>query len=198
MLINVCGPAPEGQRRCSRAECMGAHKERIEGNPDPAHISTLFVEEDREPRTFGRAPLHHYNFCRIHKTLRVTPAMAAGVTDRLWSIADMATVLEAWELRHYHPMTRLSSKTHQTIAADGESSPRLRRWRNPMAGIEMESAISSSRRASRPWPRRRSSSNWDRCGWRTAGRPSDRRRRLLPERAGGPGSCSAGDRRPPV
>jgi hypothetical protein len=39
----------------------------------------------------------HYNFCRIHKTLRVTPAMAAGVTDRLWSIADMVAVLEAWE-----------------------------------------------------------------------------------------------------
>jgi hypothetical protein len=39
----------------------------------------------------------NYNFCRIHKTLRVTPAMAAGVTDRLWSISDIVTVLEAWE-----------------------------------------------------------------------------------------------------
>jgi hypothetical protein len=39
----------------------------------------------------------HYNFCRIHKTLRVTPAMAGGVTDRLWSIGDMLGVLEAWE-----------------------------------------------------------------------------------------------------
>lgn len=39
----------------------------------------------------------HYNFCRIQKTLRVTPAMAAGVTDRLWSVADIVTVLEAWE-----------------------------------------------------------------------------------------------------
>jgi hypothetical protein len=39
----------------------------------------------------------HYNFCRIHKTLRVTPAMAAGVTDRLWSISDMVQVLEDWE-----------------------------------------------------------------------------------------------------
>jgi hypothetical protein len=38
----------------------------------------------------------HYNFCRIHKTLRVTPAMAPGVTDRLWSISDMVQVLE-WE-----------------------------------------------------------------------------------------------------
>jgi hypothetical protein len=39
----------------------------------------------------------HYNFCRIHKTLRITPAMAAGVTDRLWSVADIVAVLEAWE-----------------------------------------------------------------------------------------------------
>jgi hypothetical protein len=41
----------------------------------------------------------HYNFCRIHKTLRITPAMAAGVTDRLWTVADIVTILEAWETR---------------------------------------------------------------------------------------------------
>ena len=40
----------------------------------------------------------HYNFCRIHKTLRVSPAMAAGVTDRLWGIEDIVTILETWEL----------------------------------------------------------------------------------------------------
>jgi hypothetical protein len=39
----------------------------------------------------------YYNFVRIHKTLKVTPAMAAGVTDRLWEVADMVKVLEAWE-----------------------------------------------------------------------------------------------------
>jgi hypothetical protein len=39
----------------------------------------------------------YYNFVRIHKTLKVTPAMAAGVTDRLWEVADMVSVLEAWE-----------------------------------------------------------------------------------------------------
>jgi hypothetical protein len=41
----------------------------------------------------------HYNLCRIDKTLRVTPAMAAGETDRLWPISDMVTVLEAWEAK---------------------------------------------------------------------------------------------------
>ena len=39
----------------------------------------------------------YYNFVRIHKTLKVTPAMAAGVTDRLWEVSDMVDVLEAWE-----------------------------------------------------------------------------------------------------
>jgi IS1 family transposase len=121
MLIKVYGPASEGQRRYSPAECIGAHKERIEGNPDPKHISTSFVERQNltmrmQMRRFTRltnafskkvenhahsVALHymHYNFCRIHKTLRVTPAMAAGVTDRLWSIADILTVLEAWEAK---------------------------------------------------------------------------------------------------
>jgi hypothetical protein len=39
----------------------------------------------------------HYNFVRLHQTLRMTPAMAAGVTKQLWEMADMVTVLEAWE-----------------------------------------------------------------------------------------------------
>ena len=119
MLIKVYGPAPEGHRRYSPAECIGAHKERIEGNPDPKHISTSYVERQNltmrmQMRRFTRltnafskkienhalsVALHymHYNFCRIHKSLRVTPAMAAGVTNRLWSIADIVNILEQWE-----------------------------------------------------------------------------------------------------
>jgi hypothetical protein len=42
----------------------------------------------------------YYNFVRIHKTLKVTPAMAAGVTDRLWDVTDMVNVLVAWEESH--------------------------------------------------------------------------------------------------
>jgi IS1 family transposase len=119
MLIKLYGPSPDGQRRYSPAECIGAVKTRIEGNPDPAHVSTSFAERQNltmrmSIRRFTRltnafskkienhahsVALHymHYNFCRIHKTLRVTPAMAAGVTDRLWSIGDMVGVLEDWE-----------------------------------------------------------------------------------------------------
>ena len=91
----------------------------IEGNPDPKHISTSFAERQNltmrmSMRRFTRltnafskkvenhalsVALHymHYNFARIHKTLRVTPAMAAGVTDKLWSVGDIVDMLETWE-----------------------------------------------------------------------------------------------------
>jgi IS1 family transposase len=120
-LVKIYGQAPEGQRRYSPPVCIGAIKGRVEGNPDPRHVSTSFVERQNltmrmHMRRFTRltnafskkienhahaVALHfmYYNFCRIHQTLRVTPAMAAGVTDRLWSVADLVGVLEAWEVR---------------------------------------------------------------------------------------------------
>ncbi len=119
MLVKIYGADPAGEKRYSPAECIGAVKQRVEGNPDPKHISTSFAERQNltlrmSSRRFTRLTnafskklenhalsvnLHymHYNFCRLHKTLRVTPAMAAGVTDRLWSVSDIVTVLEAWE-----------------------------------------------------------------------------------------------------
>ena len=91
----------------------------LEGNPHPKHVSTGFAERQNltlrmSSRRFTRltnafskklenhalsVALHymHYNFYRIHKTLRVTPAMAAGVTDRLWTLADLAALVEAAE-----------------------------------------------------------------------------------------------------
>jgi IS1 family transposase/lambda repressor-like predicted transcriptional regulator len=119
MLVKVFGPAPEGQRRYSPAECIGAAKHRIEGNPDPKHVSTSYAERQNLNMPMGmrrltrltnafskKAENHahavaiyfmHYNFVRIHQTLRVTPAMAAGVTDKLWEMSDMVKVLEEWE-----------------------------------------------------------------------------------------------------
>ena len=102
--------SPESTKgRYSPAECIGTRKTQIEGNPDPTHVSTSFVERQNltmrmHMRRFTRltngfskkvenhahaVALHfmYYNFVRIHKTLRVTPAMAAGVTDQLWEIA---------------------------------------------------------------------------------------------------------------
>jgi len=121
MLVKVYGPAPEGQRRYSPAECVGAVKHRVEGNPDPKHVSTSFSERQNLSMRMGnrrmtrltnafskKAENHahmmaiyfmHYNFVRIHQTLKITPAMAAGVTSKLWEMSDMVKVLEGWETR---------------------------------------------------------------------------------------------------
>jgi IS1 family transposase len=119
MLVKIYGADPTGEKRYSPAECIGAVKHRVEGKPDPKHVSTSFAERQNltlrmSDRRFTRltnafskklenhalsVALHymHYNFCRIHKTLRITPAMAAGVTDHAWSVADIVSMIEAAE-----------------------------------------------------------------------------------------------------
>jgi IS1 family transposase len=119
MLVKIYGADAAGEKRYSPAECIGAVKHRVEGNPDPKHVSTSYAERQNltlrmSSRRFTRltnafskkvenhalsVALHYmnYNFCRIHKTLRVTPAMAAGVSPKLWEMADMVKVLEDWE-----------------------------------------------------------------------------------------------------
>lgn len=101
--------------RYSPAECVGCEKEPKIGNPDPKHISTSYVERQNltmrmQMRRFTRLTnafskkienhvaalaIHYmnYNFCRIHQTLRVTPAMAAGITDHVWEIGDVLSLL---------------------------------------------------------------------------------------------------------
>ena len=119
-LVKLYGPSSElAKGRYSPAECIGARKTPIEGNPDPNHISTSYAERSnlsvrmhtrrftRLTNAFSKKIENHahsvalfamyYNFVRIHKTLRTTPAMAAGVTDRLWEMSDIVDVLEAWE-----------------------------------------------------------------------------------------------------
>jgi IS1 family transposase len=119
MLVKIYGAAPEGQRRYSPAICTGARKHVIEGDPNPKHISTSFSERQNLNIRMGnrrmtrltnafskKAENHahmmaiyfmHYNFVRIHQTLKITPAIAAGVTKRLWEMPDMVKVLEDWE-----------------------------------------------------------------------------------------------------
>lgn len=116
-LVKLYGEAPEGQRRYSPAVCTGARKSAVTGNPDRAHVSTSFVERQnltmrmhmrrfsRLTNAFSKKLENHthmvalytvwYNFVRIHKTLRVTPAMAAGVTTRVWSMEEIAEVVDA-------------------------------------------------------------------------------------------------------
>jgi IS1 family transposase len=120
MLEKIYGTAPESAKgRYSPAECIGAKKKRVEGRPDPAHVSTSYVERQnltmrmhmrrftRLTNGFSKKALNHahmvalytcwYNWVRIHKTLRVAPAMAAGLTDRLWSMEDVVTLIDARE-----------------------------------------------------------------------------------------------------
>jgi len=121
MLVKLYGASPESAKgRYSPAECTGAIKTPIEGNPDPKHISTSYSERSnltvrmhtrrftRLTNAFSKKLENHahsvalfamyYNFVRIHRTLRTTPAMAAGVTKKLWEIGDIVGVLEAWEI----------------------------------------------------------------------------------------------------
>lgn len=116
MLQKIYGNPPEGaQVRYSPAICMGARKAIITGKPDFNHISTSFSERHnltmrmsmrrftRLTNGFSKKVENHehalalyfmyYNFCRIHQTLRVTPAMEASVSDHVWSIDEILSLL---------------------------------------------------------------------------------------------------------
>lgn len=117
MLVKTYGSAPETLKgKYSPPICTGARRVRISGSPDVDHVSTSYVERSNltmrmHMRRFTRltngfskkveahanaVSLHfmYYNFCRIHSKLRVTPAMAAGVTDRLWEVSDLSALLD--------------------------------------------------------------------------------------------------------
>ena len=116
MLVKIYGQEPEAEKRYSPAKCVGTNRRRVEGKPDPKHISTSYAERQNltmrmSMRRFTRLTnafskkvenhIHalsiyfmHYNFVRIHQSLRVTPAMAAGVTDRLWELEDIVCLTE--------------------------------------------------------------------------------------------------------
>jgi IS1 family transposase len=119
-IVKIFGKlSTEGQRRYSPAECIGCERQPIMGNPDPKHVSTSYIERANLTMRMGMrrftrltngfskkienhaaaVAIHmmHYNFSRIHKTLKVTPAMAAGVTDRLWEMVDIVRLVEERE-----------------------------------------------------------------------------------------------------
>jgi IS1 family transposase len=120
MLVKIYGESPESEKRYSPAECIGCHKTRIEGNPDPKYVSTSFAERNnlnirmhsrrmtRLTNAFSKKVANHahamalhflyYNFVRVHQTLKISPAMAAGVTNRLWEMRDVVAMVEAWEV----------------------------------------------------------------------------------------------------
>ena len=116
-LVKLYGEAPEAQKRYSPAVCTGARKEAITGRPNKAHVSTSYVERQnltmrmqmrrftRLTNAFSKKFENHmhmvalytvwYNWVRIHKTLKVTPAMAAGLSPILWSMEDVASLIDA-------------------------------------------------------------------------------------------------------
>jgi hypothetical protein len=120
MLQKIYGAA-EGrpERQYSPAQCMGAKKAIISGKPEAKHISTSYVERanltlrmgnrrfTRLTNAFSKKVENHehsvaihcmfYNFCKIHSSLRVTPAMEAGLTDHVWEIQDLIALLDKTE-----------------------------------------------------------------------------------------------------
>jgi IS1 family transposase len=132
MLVKLYGAGPAttddaAGRRYSPAECVGIRKETITGKPDPKHVSTSYVERSNlsirmHMRRFTRLTNAHskkienhiwavalhvmfYNFVRIHSTLRMSPAMAAGVSDRLWEMSDIVALIDAREDAPKRPAT---------------------------------------------------------------------------------------------
>ena len=117
-LIKIYGSGSEreDERRYSPSECIGTRTKIIEGHPDRRHVSTSYVERQnltmrmsmrrftRLTNAFSKKLENHahavalhiwwYNFGRLHQTLRVTPAMEAGVTDRLWEMADLVRLID--------------------------------------------------------------------------------------------------------
>jgi IS1 family transposase len=115
MLQKIYGAPAENETRYSPATCIGCDMKVVSGNPDPKHVSTSFVERQNltlrmQSRRFTRltngfskkvdnhrhsVALHYmfYNFCRVHQTLRCTPAMEAGLTDHVWTLEELCALL---------------------------------------------------------------------------------------------------------
>lgn len=108
-------PSEDEQRRYSPARCIGCDMKVVSGDPDPAHVSTSYVERQNLTMRMGMrrftrltngfskkvdnhrhmVALHYmyYNFCRVHQTLRVTPAMEAKLTDHVWSLEELTALI---------------------------------------------------------------------------------------------------------
>src|SRR5207245_6553206 len=121
-LQKIYGAVVENETRYSPAKCIGCDMKVVSGNPDPKHVSTSFVERQNltirmHMRRFTRltngfskkvdnhrhsVALHYmfYNFCRTHQTLRVTPAMEAGLTDHVWSLEEICALLRKPIVKH--------------------------------------------------------------------------------------------------
>jgi IS1 family transposase len=116
-LQKIYGASLENETRYSPARCIGCDMKVVSGNPDPKHVSTSYVERQnlsmrmsirrftRLTNAFSKKVENHaaavalwfmyYNFCRVHQTLRVTPAMEAGISTHVWNIEELVGLLNA-------------------------------------------------------------------------------------------------------
>lgn len=116
MLVKQYGTSPEAQKRYSPPVCLGTERTVMRGRPDPEHISTSYIERSnltlrmqnrrftRLTNAFSKKLANHkhmlaiswvfYNFARIHQTLRVTPAMEAGISDHVWGLEEIAALAD--------------------------------------------------------------------------------------------------------
>src|ERR1035438_3056066 len=115
MLVKIYGASNDGEARYSPATCIGCRTGVLSGTPNPKYISTSYVERQNLSMRMGmrrftrltngfskkfenhahQVALYfmHYNFCRVHKTLCVTPAMEAGLTNHVWTLAELCSLL---------------------------------------------------------------------------------------------------------
>jgi IS1 family transposase len=117
VLTKIYGASEGAEKRYSPPVCLGTECKTISGDPDPKHISTSYVERQnltmrmsmrrftRLTNAFSKKVENHaaavalyfmwYNFSRVHQTLRVTPAMEAGVANHVWSVEEIVALLDA-------------------------------------------------------------------------------------------------------
>ena len=117
MLVKLYGQDTEGEKRYSSPVCLAAERSPITGSPDRRHISTSYIERQnltmrmnlwrftgltnafskKLENHFCAVSLHfiHYNFARVHQTLKTTPAMAAGIADHIWSVEEIVGLLDS-------------------------------------------------------------------------------------------------------
>lgn len=115
-LVKIYGEGPKTEARYSPAQCMSCRRAKVTGNPESEHVSTSFVERHNLTirmgnRRFTRLTnafskkvenrehmlalfFFYYNFCRVHQSLRITPAMAAGVSHHVWELSEVIALLD--------------------------------------------------------------------------------------------------------
>ena len=130
ILHKIYGATPAGEARYSPAKCIGCERLRVIGGPDPRHISTSYIERQNltmrmSMRRFTRLTngfskkienhsasvalyMMYYNYGRRHATLKTSPAVAAGLTDHIWSIEEIIGLLEQRELKSTRPASKAS------------------------------------------------------------------------------------------